>query len=206
VGFACLGILSAGADLRATSARKPPEVLGLILGESTIQDVLMKLGPAEAASLAGEDSEPRYVTLTDPIVLRFEMPFPLAESHPAEARVYVNSSTYRVDVVTIAFMPTMGGSDGSVSTDEVLQVYGKEYKPVHRRWVSNDAELEGHLSDCDDAAGEVESWIFEQLGLEVEFLGENIEENRVTGLRFSMALWKGEERLPPCERKSPPSP
>jgi len=206
VTFACLGLLSEGADLAATSAGKPPEVLGVTLGESSIQDVLMKLGPAEAASLAGEDSEPRHVTLTDPIVLRFEKPFTLVRSHPAEARVYVNSRTYKVDVVTIAFMPTTGGSDGSVSADEVLHVYGKEYEAVRRRWVFDEAGLEGHLSACNDPTGEVESWVFEQRGLEVEFMGENKEKRRVTSLRFSTALLKGEERLPPCEKKSPSSP
>lgn len=163
------------------------EVLGVRLGDSTVRDVLLELGPADSAFLSGHNAEIPHPSEGDPLVLRFEREFKLLASHEAEVFVYF-SANYVAETLTITF-------DKPVPVEEIAGTFGVGYESLRFRLLGDGDALEGAVSDCVDPSGGYEEWLYPDMYLTVEIGDPNSD--HALGLRYSLE----HRRYPEC--KSP---
>lgn len=161
------------------------------LGKETMAGVLLRLGAAEAAYLAGDDSDSGR-SLTDPIVLRFRVSVVLPNRN-------MNADLHMVfsDGVLEGYSVAM---DGRLPTNEVVSIFGNQFREVRRRLLLDEDELEGSYSKCHDPAGSFRSLLYPELGLEA-FSGDDPE--MVFEFRFHRRILEGVETYEPCPPEAP---
>lgn len=161
------------------------------LGKETMAGVLLRLGAAEAAYLAGDDSDSGR-SLTDPIVLRFRVSVVLPGKN-----MNADLHTFFLGDILEGYSVTM---DGRLPTNEVVSVFGSQYREVRRRLLIDEDELEGSLSECHDPAGSYRLLLYPDLGLEA-ISGDDPE--MVFGFRFHRRILEGVETYEPCPPEAP---
>lgn len=82
--------------------------------------------------------------------------------------------------------------------EEILETYGRDFRIIHQRLVPTSGGMEAEPSQCTAPDGELKSWVYPEVGLQVYLQGAPGEEV-VESLRFSMDILTGEETFSPCE-------
>jgi hypothetical protein len=176
----------------ATTRSPPPPLPGLALGETTLHEALVTLGPADGIGLTGNDGQGGGGP-NDDFVLRYETPFKLVTEHPATLALTFDRRSSRLKVLAVQFRDPAGST-----LDEVTATYGSQHRVLRQDMAVDPDGLEASLSDCDSPTGPYLSWIYKPLGLQVELFAGTAAEPRVSGLRFALSIWSGAEAYPPC--------
>jgi len=189
-----LGLISASASPAAQVAA--PRVLGLILGESTLHDAVFQLGTADAAYLAGSDSEGGEVLSTDPLVMAWNKSLFLV-GHEREARITVGVPALKSAIawVSVDFAAAHGNPPSVHELEAQLHATGRR---VRLRWRGSPDDLELRMGRCEDPEGQVITWVFPDLGLDAYL---EPEKELVQSLRYSIERWQ--EGFPPQCKPQP---
>jgi hypothetical protein len=172
------------------------EILELNLGKSSVKEVLLEYGPANAAFLSGYDAEAQDVQVSDPVVFRFKRALVLRELNKCDFLVFFGD-----DLIAKRVAINAGAEPGStecrILRDEIVSVFGDGYLETRHHWVMDADETEGRLSDCHDPKGAVTQWTYQDLGLVVTFFDGT---DSVGSLLFYDSIPARLVSLPDCAR------
>lgn len=190
---ACIVILFAVAPVPLASGL---DALGIRLKDTTLRDILLRLGPPDALYFAGVDSEMGTPSATDPIVMRYDESCKSLFHSPCSILLFLRDSSYSVDTVTVLFQRVGIDSAYGPSLDTLVEIYGERYRTVHVRQVLSYDKTESVMGDCDDPLGDVEIRLYKEHALKV-FVHETNSQKYAISLVFSAEVQEG-ENYPPC--------
>jgi len=176
------GLLVAGLIVGAALAEtesQAPQVGRVVLGKSTLRDVLIRLGPPDALYLSGADSESGLSEAEDPIVVRYEAACRKLFARSCSLLFFVTGPDYLVEGASVPFPP-----NERPELSSILEQYGETYRTVHLGEVE-DGGGEATLGECDDPRGNVPLLIFQEHGLKV-FLENTDPGPRVVSKGYAM--------------------
>jgi hypothetical protein len=180
--------------------------IDITLGKSTILDVLKLMGPSTNVHLASQDERRIDYSLlkypeNDFIVLEYQKEITLQKKHNCIISFYAESFTYIVTEVSITNITFFS----DITVGEVKALYGKPARIIHQPFIVID-EVEGIPADCDDANGELESFLYPEIGLQVilddKLLDNNGKEMQlrfVKKIRYSFKILNGQKTFPKCK-------
>lgn len=174
----------------ATSPKKESPFFALAPSRSTLQDVLLELGPPDAIFLKG--AEAHAAKRTDPIILRYGKSIPLGRDYPCTLWVNIDPLTYKVNELQMQL--GVKPDENLPTATEIENALGKEHDVYRISWIFADGETEAHLSNCANPTGDVEVWIYRKACLEVFFDHKTMKAWLLTSTASSSA-----KRYAPCK-------
>ncbi len=155
--------------------------------------LIFELGSPEAVFLEGADSE-GPPTPQDGLELRYSIILRVGKHYPATAWFHLDGQSFLVRGIHLDFP----GAKPELAELELAA--GGPKRLVEHVVIWDEGELDGWLSKCHHSGGPIQSWVFQDLGLQIR-LEDSIgsEKSAVGGISFVAEIKSGDRSFPPCK-------
>ncbi len=155
--------------------------------------LVYELGSPELVFLDGADSE-GPPTPHDGLEFRYSIVLWAKRPYPATVWVHLDANSFLVKAINLEFSgPRPELAELETAADAPKRI-------VEHVMIWDEGELEGWLSECHHPGGPIQSWVFQDLGLQVLLEeGAGSEKPVVDLLSFSAQIKSGGLSFPPCD-------